>query len=201
MRERAVMAEKSTNLMREHAAQTAVLEHDMRKHLGVISLYLQSEEPDRALEYLRQMGGAMDAMPTVVLTGNPTVDLIMNAQSALAREKGLRFSAEAYPLPELPLTETELASLLLNTLENAFRAALDTEEKTVGVRLYTRSGFFCYSCENARRPDEGSERKPEEGHGYGLRIIRDIAEREDGILKIECEPESFLVSIVFPLAE
>lgn len=194
-------AERSANQLKRHARETAMLQHDMRRHLGTISLYLQSGETNRALSYLEDIGAGIEALPSIADTGNVTVDLLLNAKLGEAAEKGICTQVGIGHLPEeLPLTESETASVLLNTLDNAIRAAAMTSEKHLSVRLYVRGSFLCYVCSNSSSAS-AAKSAAAAGHGYGLRIVRGIAERHDGLVEVDLSPGTFRITCLFPLEQ
>lgn len=194
------MAESSIRQYRRQAYETAVLQHDIRRHLGVVGLYLKEDQVPEALKYLDQIGLQLEDVPKTVATENTAADLILNSKLGEMQDLGIRADILAEEIPaELPIAEAELGSLLANTLDNAIRAAEASAEKTIAVRIYSRNGFLCYSCRNTVPVDEKPADQPSPGHGYGLGIIRQIVERHDGIVKVEQKDGWFSVTCVLPL--
>lgn len=199
MAQRQVLSQRSADQLRRHAHETHLLQHDMRRHLGAVGLYLSNGDAEKAQEYLRQVGARLEAVPPIVCTGNEAVDLLLNAKLGELEDTGIGLDVLAESLPEaLPLSETELASLLLNTLDNAQEAASGSPDGWISVQVYVRNGFLCYKCANSIG-DGGQHKEPAAGHGYGLRIVQRIADRHDGILEIEREERRFTLTALLPL--
>lgn len=204
--ERQRMAELSMKRYRRHAQETAVLQHDIRRHLGIVGMYLRQDQVPEALDYLEQIGLKVAEVPRVVATKNTVVDLVLNAKLNEMQELGITpdILAEELP-PVLPLTEAEISSLLLNTLDNAIRAVETAADKTVSVQIYVRNGFLCYSCRNPVSGRQILPDHPRDGHGYGLQIVRQIAERHGGIVRVKQTDGIFaltcIISLISPVTD
>jgi two-component system sensor histidine kinase AgrC len=113
-------------------------------------------------------------------------------------------------LPEtLPVSDTELCSLLSNALENAVAAAAQVEDeklRRVYLRALVAGNKLLISTENAysgRIQWEGElpqTQSREPGHGLGVRSMVSITERRGGLYSFETADGVFMLRLMLPLA-
>jgi two-component system sensor histidine kinase AgrC len=113
-------------------------------------------------------------------------------------------------LPEtLPVSDTELCSLLSNALENAVAAAAQVEDeklRRVYFRALVAGNKLLISTENAysgRIQWEGElpqTQSREPGHGLGVRSMVSITERRGGLYSFETADGVFMLRLMLPLA-
>lgn len=195
IRERIKLAQQTYRELERHAKREAAMRDDVRRHLSVADDYLAEDAVDLAQLYLHQISVALERATVPVSTCNPVVDAILNAKIYEARGNGIDINVQTGRLPRLlPLTEEELAAVLLNTLDNAIAAAAQSRKKTMTVNVSMHKGFFCYRCENST----GLMPEPASGHGYGLQIVEEIADERDASFVLEQGQHMFVVSLAFP---
>ena len=89
---------------------------------------------------------------------------------------------------------------MMNLMDNAVNGVLNSGAQQPFIRLdmHVRNSFFVFSLENsARKPVE--TKKPAPGHGLGLKIIRQVVEKYNGLLEMKQGEESYRVTLALPL--
>ena len=114
-------------------------------------------------------------------------------------------TVEARLPKKLPVSDTELCSILSNGLENALHAIGTLEEPLKWVELYCGIRLNKLLIE-IKNPYAGqitmqddlpvSDRK---GHGYGCRSIRSIAAQNGGLCTFDTEHGVFTLRVMLPL--
>ena len=192
------MAMQHYESLRAQNEQVMLLLHDMNKHYSVLRQMSGEESVQRYLDELLMQNASIRP---VVQSGNPMLDVIINSRMTQAVNAGVRIELVRTGAPEtLPLSDTELCSLVMNLMDNAVSGVLDSGAQQPFIRLdmHVKNGFFVFSLENsARRPEK--TKAPEPGHGLGLRIIRQIVERSNGLLKTEQDEEVYRATLALPL--
>lgn len=106
---------------------------------------------------------------------------------------------------ELPLTDAELCSLVINILDNAIEAAVgsDTEEPYIRLDFHCKEHHFVFTCENSTAYKRNRKKKePMPKHGYGLKIIRKIMNRwGDSMFSIEQSKTVYKITFVIPICD
>ncbi len=192
--------------LRKSETQTAVYQHDMRHHLNMIGSLLAAGKPNQAEAYIRRVQADIETITPKRFCDNDTVNLLCSAFSERAGRAGVKLTIEAKLPPELPISETELCSIVSNGLENALRAAAGLPEPLRWVKLYcgVRVGKLLIEIRN---PFDGtvemqgglpvSQRGG--GHGYGCRSIRTIAKRRGGLCDFSTSGGEFRVQVMLPV--
>lgn len=75
-------------------------------------------------DYLTDLISQSEEIRTVVRTGNETVDIILNSKISSARGQGITVEIQRVQAPkEIPMTDADLCSMMMNILDNAITAA------------------------------------------------------------------------------
>ena len=188
--------------LREHNEEVRMLRHDMKKHFYALRQLAEGGAP-RLVRYLDDLIQADEAIPPVVHSGGALLSAILNGALSRAAAQGTAVKILRDQAPEeLPLSDRDLCSLVLNVMENALEAtaAPGLEEPFLQLDLYTKGEFFFFSCENSRSAGTVPRRTgPEGNRGLGLKIVRRIAEAGGGLVQIDEEPNRYRISIALPI--
>ena len=185
-----------------------IYRHDMRHHLVILEEMLQQGDMDSARQYVRQLSGKIASLSRDPWCANSAVNAVLTAYIAQAEESECPVKASVRIPAELPYEEMDLCIMLANTLENAIHACRESvrEDRHIALSLeLTENRRLLLSISNdCPRPVEldrdGMPVPPrQEGHGLGLRSVRSVADKYDGLLRCRWETERFtLQAVLFP---
>ena len=184
--------------LRAQNEQVMMLLHDMNKHYSMLRQMSGEENVQR---YLNELLLQNASIRPVVRSGNAMLDVIINGKLTQAINAGVRIELVRTNAPEaLPLSDAELCSLMMNLMDNAVDGVLGSGAQHPFIRLdmHMKNGFFVFGLENSAKKPEKTK-APEPGHGLGLKIIRQIVERCDGLLEMEQGEDSYRVTLALPL--
>lgn len=180
--------------------------HDYRNHIQTMKAYAAAEDWDAIKRYLDLLDDDLTTVDTVIKTGNPMADAILNSKISLAKSKNIQVIADA----DIPLTlkssEIDLCCIIGNLFDNAIEASLKLPEDRRMIRVYMdmRNTQLCISFTNLTA---GKKLKKEgklfrstkgKGHGFGLIRIDAIVERLDGYISCNSEDGAFTTEILLP---
>lgn len=200
--------ESYENLCRQ-SEEIMMIRHDTMKHYALLQTMAQ-QNPEQLPDYLEQLIGEMKEIRPVVQSGNQMLDIIINGKLGIAADKGITVEIIRSQAPKkLPLTDTQLCSLITNILDNAISAAssFGVEKPYIKLDFHCKNNNFVFLCENTMNPEQSSHRRtnkrqqkiPMSEHGYGLKIIRRIMKNFNDMISIENEGKIFKLSIIIPL--
>ena len=113
------------------------------------------------------------------------IDIILNGRLASAEAAGVEVEILNAQAPEtLPLSETDLCSLMLNLVDNAVAAASapGIERARIRLELRVKGSFFVFTCENTCAAGEAQKK---DGQGLGLKIVEGVVARYDCLMEME----------------
>lgn len=183
--------------------------HDYRSHIQVLKAHAAREDWDAVRAYLDMLETDLSTVDTVVKTGNPMADAILNSKISLARSKHIPVQADASIPVELHISELDLCVILGNLFDNAIEASLPLPEEGRLIRVYIdmKGNQLYISCTNFTAAGKlkklgGRFRTTKgEGHGFGLVRIDAIVERLGGYLSRNSEEGAFTTEILLPQGE
>lgn len=180
--------------------------HDYRNHIQTMKSYAQNGDLEAIKSYLDDLDQDLRTVDTVIKTGNPMTDAILNSKISLARDKGINVIADANIPVRLMFSELDLCSIIGNLFDNAIEASIGLPEDKRVIRLYmdTKDTHLYISIMNFTsgkklRKIGGSYLSTKGGeHGLGLGRIDDIVEKLSGYISRNSEDGVFTTEILLP---
>lgn len=180
--------------------------HDIKNHTLYMQTMLEEKRYDDLKDYFETFTGKFsEQLFRRVDYGNKMVSAVMNLEKNKADELGIALNANIVLPQELPFLESDFCSLSMNLLDNALEECERTEkEKKVNVIMTMRGDDYFYFCvtnptdKTASQLENGlsSSKENREMHGYGLNIIRKIAQKYDGHFHYHIENGIFFSEIL-----
>ena len=180
--------------------------HDYRNHIQTMKAYAASGDWEAICHYLDLLDEDLTTVDTVIKTGNPMTDAILNSKISLARAKGITVQADAHIPVRLTSSEIDLCCILGNLFDNAIEAslALPEEQRLIRVYMDMKNTQLYISFTNftaGRKLTKMGKRfqtTKGEGHGFGLVRIDAIVEKLDGYISRGSEDGAFTTEILLP---
>lgn len=110
--------------------------HDYRNHIQTMKAYAAAEDWDAIKRYLDLLDDDLATVDTVIKTGNPMTDAILNSKISLAKAKGIRVVADAHIPVKLKSSEIDLCCIIGNLFDNAIEASVKLPEDQRLIRVY-----------------------------------------------------------------
>ncbi len=174
--------------------------HDLKNALFAIR-QLISADNEQAAARIDGICRTVNAMQSIVYTGDASVDALINSKSALFREKDIKFSCTCYIAGFDDIDRLDLCVLIGNLLDNACEACSKLSSgRYINLDFKQRGNLLAIEMSNPYEgtvPKEGETSKENKfGHGFGLRKVRAIAEKYGGTLEISSENNVFEASVL-----
>ncbi len=185
----------------------AAYRHDMRHHFAILQGMASEGSTEKIKTYLNIAQSDTDAITPIRFCENETINLILSTFFTKARQTGVKMTVDAKLPGPIPLSDTELCSLLSNGLENAVSAAAncrEPERRTVSVKATVHKANLLVSIENPYAGvismKGGLPQASLEGHGYGTRSIAAIADAHGGQAIFSARDGLFTLKIMIPFS-
>lgn len=180
--------------------------HDYRNHIQMMKVLATNGDMDGIKAYLDELDTDLNTVDTVVKTGNPMADAILNSKISLARSRMIDVQCDAHIPVKLKMSELDLCCIIGNLFDNAIEASvkLPVEQRLIrvymdmkGTQLYI--SFTNFTAEKKlTKLGRGFATSKGEGHGFGLVRIDAIIDRLDGYLSRNSEDGAFTTEILIP---
>lgn len=193
-------------LVAENATRT--LRHDMKNHLLAVSALAEKSNSKEIADYVNRIYDFSQLGKNRVSTGNVVIDSILNHKLMLAEEKEIEMTVDITIPEAVELNDIDVTILLGNLLDNAIENVEKTDEKKVALSIRYDKGRILVCCENPyngiikRRGNVYDTVKPDrKNHGMGLKSMKGVVEKYNGIMKIVDENNIFKVEILLYLSK
>ena len=180
--------------------------HDYRNHIQMMKVLAANGDMDALKAYLDELDTDLNTVDTVVKTGNPMADAILNSKISLARSRNIPTQVDAHIPVKLKMSELDLCCIIGNLFDNAMEASLALPEEKRLIRVYMdMKGTQLYisftnftAAKKLSKVGGGFKTSKGEGHGFGLVRMDDIVSRYDGYLSRNSEDGAFTTEILIP---
>ena len=180
--------------------------HDYRNHIQTMKAYAATEDWDAIRRYLDLLDEDLTRVDTVIRTGNPMTDAILNSKISLAISKGINVEADAQIPARLKFSEIDLCCIIGNLFDNAIEASAKLPENQRMIRVYMDMkntqlyiSFTNFTAGKKLKKEGKIFRSTKgEGHGFGLVRIDAIVERLGGYISRNSEDGAFTTEILLP---
>ena len=180
--------------------------HDYRNHIQTMKAYAAAGDWEAIKRYLDLLDEDLTTVDTVIKTGNPMADAILNSKISLAKSRGINVVADARIPVRLKSSEIDLCCIIGNLFDNAIEASVKLPEDKRVIRVYMDMkntqlyiSFTNFTAGKKLKKEGKLFRSTKgEGHGLGLARVDAIVERLGGYLSRNSEDGAFTTEILLP---
>lgn len=188
--------------------QIRSLQHDMKYHLRDLLAMAQDQNMSEMTAYLEEMNRLVVNPNEHVYSGNKEIDSNLNYLLAGAKQR-LKNVSVKLAIPEGEYAASiDINIILSNLLDNAIDAAEKTEEQYLRLEMFEKQNLLYILVENsydgAVKEENGTfftTKRDPSLHGYGLKNVKRIVKKYNGLLKIHHDETRFLVDIMLYLSD
>nr|WP_318530860.1 GHKL domain-containing protein [Lacticaseibacillus daqingensis] len=180
--------------------------HDYHDHLQALKAYLDDAEPARARAYLDTLEDKLDTVDTLVHSGNPMLDAIVNAKLTLAERAAIPTNVKVFVGTQPLIADLDLVVIVGNLLDNALEAITAQpagEKRRLRVYIAILKQQLYISVTNTRpvaqQIDLHYASTKDDRRGLGIRRINQLVAKYDGVINRQYEDEVFVTEIALPL--
>lgn len=181
--------------------------HDLKHQIYALR-NVSEEERNR---YLDEIAESVQIYEAMVKTGNEVLDTILTEKSLHCKEKGITVSCVADGSQMDFINTVDLYAILGNAIDNAIEAVEKLEEKEkrqIDVLIYRKEQFLAIHVINPLAEslvyEDGlpvTTKENKKFHGFGLKSIKYMVKKRDGILSIREEAGCFSLMILIPIPQ
>lgn len=181
-----------------------ILRHDYHNKIKCINTLLSDENYSDAKKYVQKLLGTdMSEVQPHIQCSSSVINAVINEKLGKAEEGDIEVSCRiVVVIPEY--LEYDLSILLANLFDNALEACEKNKiPSQVILTISEIAGYYKVVIKNTiqdsilkRNHQLKSHKKNNKEHGWGLKSVREIVERHDGMIDIYEKNSMFIVSVL-----
>lgn len=179
------------------------LRHDLKNHLLCILSMAEERDVEGIKQYTGQLLQQQNTVNKLIMfSGSKVLDAIINSKSAAAERAGVRLSA-VITTPLAGISPEDITIILGNALDNAIRAAKDSQRKVVDIHIQPQGAYSSIVIANdiahpvlSDNPALRTTKNIRYRHGFGIQNMRQAVERNQGLIRFYEQNDRFICDIL-----
>lgn len=177
--------------------------HEFKNHYVVIAALLEQGEYEKAKNYAEENLNYTAAKEVLINTNNSVFNAVVNSKAEIAKGFDTDVSIDTVDRFE-KITDVDLCSLISNMFDNAIDACLKVKENRQIIFSAKKQGSgYLFSIKNTvngsvlkDNPTLITTKKDKQNHGLGVKVIRDIAQKYNGMADFFEEDNLFICNVL-----
>ena len=202
MNEQLEMQKKYYRSLTEAVETEREVRHNFKHQLAALKGFLDTGNSEELSLYCDDLETVLLNITEIPYTGNAAADGVLYHYACMAKEKKISFQV-CCKLDNLSMSDTDLCCLLGNALDNAVTACERYEgERYISISSEKNQDMLLLTVDNSfdgiviKRDDKILSRKRDNKEGLGIRSMKQICEKYDGISRFEAEEYQFEASFM-----
>ncbi len=198
--------EMQYDLMSESVERLQRHRHDFRNHLQSISYIGEQKDWPAMSSYINHLAEHLLENDTYIYTGSMIFDGVLNYKLQEANKKGIDMQVDIKIPSDIVIVPCDVTTILGNLLDNSIEATAGQEKSWIKANIFYCPGRLnllianTFSNDLVRKGDGYRTNKEDsDKHGFGLRNVREVVERYEGIMEIKDENGIFSIKITLYL--
>lgn len=184
--------------------QMRSVRHDIQNQLLIISGLVEGGRYDRAKEHIKNMiENYLPQTQSLIHSDNEAFNAIVNAKVAVCNQKRIYLEVRQMQNALDCLDPIDIGILFGNLLDNAIEAAEHTQRRRISVDVSIQGFYLSVLVKNSiqdsvvrNNDDFKTTKKDKELHGIGLKNVRELVRKYDGMLDFYEEAGEFCCHII-----
>ena len=183
--------------------------HDIKNQLLTIRQYADDERNGDIKEYIDVLiNNHLPNILNYINTNNAAFDAVINSKIAVCNQKNIFMEVNIKQDTNISIPPVEIAVLFGNLLDNAIDAAKDTNEKRITLDIQKNASYLIIFVSNSIKSSVLKDNKnletskpDKELHGIGIKSIKNIVEKHNGMIQFYEEEDEFCCHIMIDTTE
>lgn len=170
--------------------ELAKIRHDISEQFIVMQELLHQENYDKVIVMLDTLQEYVANTKENIYCADPVVNAIMAESERECKKKGILFKYNLEIMQPLKINPVVICSIFSNLTRNAISAAGDVDDNFIQINATVNGDYLNVKVKNTY---VDSKKKPKNRKGYGLEILRTLADQYYG--KMETKAEKGIYSV------
>lgn len=167
------------------------IRHDMANILSTVAGFIEIGKSEKALEMIKSANNDIQISANTEICRNETINTIYAIKLKDAVEKKANLKVQVNESAPIKVSDYDLCRVLTNIIDNAINAVENNNiSKDIELNIISNSNDILIKSKNAFALNK-SKKKDTQNHGYGQKIISDIAKKYNGSYTVQTESEYY----------
>lgn len=190
------------NELRENEAELRKIKHDINGCLEAMKEIVYTEKDlNQAQRFFDELSQKLGNISTGFYSKNSLINAIIISKAKVCSKQGIKLNIEIDIPEELNISDMDICRILTNIFDNAIEANMKLAEgKFIDLSIKENDQFIYLSARNPYNGEsvEGTTKSDKKEHGFGMKILKDFAEKYSGYFKstTEADTNTFLAMLV-----
>ena len=176
------------------------LKADYQSNLATVHCFLECNRNEKALELLEALMTRVNATKEYPFCPSPIINAVLSDKEHICKQSSIPFQADLNIGSCEAIPPVYLCNIFSNLLDNAVSACQDINDiskRFIQVTAKQSGDYLHIKVKNSSNTPTASI----DGHGYGQKIVKDIAEKYNGSFQTFYENGTYeaYLSIQFPI--
>lgn len=191
-------------IMKNSVNEIKNIRHDLKNHYSTLHEFLYQNEREKAMEYIKTLTDITEKkLRPYSISGNIAIDSIINYKLC-SKPENIKVTIENTIPSELPIQISDLTVILTNLLDNAICAVENLKsEKIIDIKIKFEKNLLMVMIKNTydgiinyKNGKIVTTKDDDDTHGRGLDLIRETAEKYNGVFTTSHD-DNYFTSEVF----
>ena len=176
------------------------LKHDMKHILLYVDESLENDKVDDARRSIKDYNQRLDKVKILKITNSDVLNYTINHLASKCNKNNIELKYYVTSMCQFNLNDNDLMLILSNILENAYENC--NGDKKINIEIIDKNDCIIITVINSIDIEsmeinlEFKTTKSGNNHGYGIKNVRDIIEKNDGSLLFECNNYQFICKLI-----
>lgn len=187
--------------------------HDLNNHLNTIYGLLDTGNYDEAKVFIKSLNKNTSFINEIIDINNPTISSLLNIKNTAAIKKKIKFNLDINLLKKLNINDVDLSIILNNLIDNALEASEEVDEinRSIDFKMNMKDEYLIIIIKNSKNKsvkvdtdlifDNYTTKEDYKNHGIGLKNVKLIVEKYDGLINVRDEGDVFVVNVALLVEE
>ena len=192
----------SISIDKNNREELEKIKHDIKNQLSYVNLLLKQDKKEEAINYIDNYVNSQEVLFSFSCSNN-VINSIVNLELSKAKVYGVKMNLKIVVPPALPFDDNDIVSLLTNMIDNALENYYKIDDNSViSVCILKQNDYIRFFVSNPidiKKYDKNNvikTRKNGKNHGYGTKIIKNIASKYNGYVEFEIEDNRFICDVL-----
>lgn len=174
------------------------IRHDISNIITTAVGFIEIDKSEKALEILQKANDDIHNSAYEIICKNEAINTIYTIKHQQASENGIDLAMTVKEMAEVKISNYDLCRILTNLIDNQIEAIESfSNKKEIKLSILITAENIVIKSVNPYTITNNKKTKSKEFHGYGQKIISDIAKKYNGEYTFKIDGDKYITSTMF----